>query len=376
MSKKDDLESKTIYTAEGDPIPWLPKDYTNHLDKTTLIFGGTGSGKTTIIDEIMSQLKEHVPNFLVVAPRTSDTVYRQKLPSRCIKEDLTKKKLQQIWKRQFDVTQLYNTANDIKILEELFKKAPDRTSIAKLELIKKRAVELIKDIESSPNLCFGKKKAQKTAVKDLMTQKSKDFYRETIRSNRHILERMHLSPREKIALEYLDLNPRFCLIIDDCSEQFSTWMKYFKKDESNPFECIFYKGRHNYITLVFASHDDKLVDAKLRKNARVTIYTNSQALVASTGKATNGFTPKERREAMRYATRVFGEENDGIPTHQKLCFVREDHRPFKYTIANLYPEFSLGCDPLKSMASKMPRKEDNLSTNPYVKDLFKKEKFD
>jgi molybdopterin-guanine dinucleotide biosynthesis protein len=375
MTTKEDNDNKTIFTAEGDPIPWLNKDVNNHLDKTTLIFGGSGSGKTTIVEEIMYQLKDHIPNFLVVAPRTSDIAYRRKLPARCIKEDLTKKKLQQIWKRQFDVTQLYNTANDINVLEDLFKKAPDRDSIVLLEGIKRISNKYIRDVDSS-NADFGKKKAQKTAMEELAIKKTKSLYKEAIRKNKHILERMDLLPREKIALEYLDLNPRFCLIIDDCSELFSTWMKYFKKDEPNPFECMLYKGRWNYMTLVIAAHDDKLIDSKLRKNSRVTIYTNSQSLVASISKTANGFTPKEKRESMRYATRIFGEEKDGIKTYQKLCYVREDNQPFKYTIANQYPDFSLGCDPLKSMASKMSSKEDNLVSNPYVKDLFKKEKYD
>ena len=58
MESIDSVDSKTIYTIEGTPIPWLAKNAYNHLDKTTLIFGGTGSGKTTVIEEILFLLKE------------------------------------------------------------------------------------------------------------------------------------------------------------------------------------------------------------------------------------------------------------------------------------------------------------------------------
>lgn len=369
------MDDKTIYTTEGDPIPWFPKDVNNHLDKTTLIFGGTGSGKTTVIEEILYLLKDYVPNFLVIAPRTSDAAYRRKLPSRCIKDDFTKERLQKLWNRQYYATQLYNTANDINILESLFKVAPDRESIVMLEAIKRKASDMIKVIEMSPNLDFGQKKAQKTAIEELQIKKIKIIYRDAVRKNKHMIERNpDLTTQQKIALEYLDFNPRLCLIIDDCSEKFQVWMKFFKKNEVNPFESIFYKNRWNYLTLVFAAHDDKLVNTELRKNSRVTVYTNSQALVTSINRAGNGFTPKEKKEAMRYATKIFGDEEKGVKTHQKMCYIREDPHPFKYLIANLYPEFNLACTPIRTMVTKMPKKEDNLAANPFVKDLFKKEK--
>jgi hypothetical protein len=370
----EDLEKKTIRTTKGNPIHWLPKETNNHLDKTTLIFGGSGSGKTTIIEEILYLIKEHVSNYLVIAPQTSDTPYRRKLPARCIKEDLTKKKLQQIWDRQYHVTQIYKTANDIAVLESLFKKSPDRHSHVMVEACRKRAIFYMDKIENDDRYDFGKKRAYKTGIEELTSKKIKQIYKEAIRKNKSILEKMTLQPHEKIALEYLDIDPRFCLIIDDCSEKFQTWMKYFKKGEVNPFDSIFYKGRHNFITLIFASHDDKLVPTELRKNARLTIYTNSQALVASINKTGNGFTLKEKKDAMEYAGRVFGEEKDGIKTHQKLCYIREEIPPFRYTIANLYPDFKLGGAALWNIVSKMPKKEDNLSSNPFAKDMFDKKK--
>ena len=369
-------ESKTIFTSNGSPIYWLPKDPQNHLDKTTLIFGGSGSGKTTIIDELLYQLKDYIPNFLVIAPRTSDTTYRKKLPSRCIKEDLTKRKLQQIWDRQYNVTQLYNTANDLTVLESLFKRRPDRETYVMLTAIKKRASEVINEIENKKELDFAQKKSQKIAIEELLSKRIKTLYKTFITKYKSMLENLELTPHERIAVEYSDLNPRFCLIIDDCSEKFQSWMKYFKKGEINPFESIFYKGRWNYLTLIFAAHDDKLVNPELRKNARVTIFTNSQALVASINKAGNGFTSKDKKEAMEYASRVFNEEKLGVKSHQKLCYVREDIHPFRYTIANLYADFTLGCYSLRDLVSKLPKKDDNLKSNPFVKELFKKDKFE
>jgi len=372
----DDL--KTLYTVDNESIPWFSKHVDNHLDKTTLIFGGTGSGKTTIIEEILYLIKDHIPNILVIAPKTSDHAYRQKLPSRCIKEDLTKTKLQKIWNRQYYATQLYNIANDINILESLFNLAPNRESIVLIEAVKRKASEMIRAIDTS-NLDFGKKRAQREAIEELRLKRIKTIYKDSIKKNMSILERMtsKMNDQQRTAIEYIDFNPRFCLIIDDSTEKFQVWMKYFKKGEVNPFECIFYKNRWNYLTLIIAAHDDKYINTEFRKNSRVTIYTSSQALVTSIDRKGNGFTPKEKKAAAAYASRVFGADDDpnvkaDVKTHQKLCYIREDPRPFKYTIANRYPDFYLGCGPLRSLVSKMPKRDDNLAANPFVKDLVKK----
>ena len=265
-------------------------------------------------------------------------------------------------------------ANDMKILEELFKIAPSRDSIVILEILKRKAKDAIRTIEMSSNFDFGQKKTQKASVEELLMKKTKATYRDAIRNNKSIIERTaSLTPQQKIALDYLDLNPRLCLIIDDCSEKFQVWMKFFKKSEVNPFESIFYKNRWNYLTLVFAAHDDKLINTELRKNSRITIYTNSQALVTSINRTGNGFTTKEKKEAMSCASKIFGEEEKGVKTHQKFCYVREDAHPFKYLIASLYADFTLGCEPLRTLVAKMPKKEDNLAANSFVKDMFKKE---
>jgi ABC-type glutathione transport system ATPase component len=110
----------TLYTDDNEPIPYLQVDVKNYLDKTTLIFGGSGSGKTTMIEEIMYDARNHIPIYLVIAPITSSEPYKRKLPHSCIKEDLTKKKIIQIWERQTKITEVYKVANDLNILAQLF----------------------------------------------------------------------------------------------------------------------------------------------------------------------------------------------------------------------------------------------------------------
>lgn len=367
-------DCKTIYTKNGEPIKWITRTADSYLDKTTLIFGGSGSGKTTIIEEILYLCNKYIPNYIVIAPKTSDKAYRNKnLPIRCIKEDLTKEKLQIIWKRQYNITQMYNIANDVTILENLFNKAPDRQTFVMIQAIIKRASDKTEEIQRNHILNFAQKKSQTSNVKELCAKKIKSLYKKSIRQNREILSSKSidgkLTDKEKVALEYLDINPRLMIIIDDSTEKFQSWMKLFKKGEINPFESIFYKGRWNYITLLFAAHDDKIIVPELRKNARITYYTTSQSLMASLNKAQSGFTTQEKKFAQRCAEVLFTDEEDGVKSWQKLCYVREDTSPWRYVIANLYPEFIIGSEPLHNLVNKMPKIEDGLNNNPYLKNI-------
>lgn len=373
MSTQQD--DKSIFTDDGEELKWMPKNTEFYLDKTTLIFGGTGSGKTTIIEEVLYLVKDYIPNYIVVASENSMKAYKNKLPPRCIKKDLSKKKIQQIWDRQFYTTQLYNTANDINVLESLFHKMPDRESIVMLNAIKKRALECIKSIETSPNLDFAQKKSQKTAIEELQLKRVKELYKAAIRKNQGYLGSQQLTPLEKIALEYLDLNPRLMIIIDDCTDKFEMWMKYFKNSEVNPFNSIFYQGRHNYITFVFASHNDKIIKSELRQNSRVSIFTESKSATTSfVTRQSNGYTKDEQKAGVKFTNRVFKTETNGVKNHQKLCYVREDPYTFRYTIANCYPDFTLGCTAMYDLSNKMPKKNDSLTTNPYIKNLLKSKK--
>ncbi len=367
-------EDKTIYTDDKKPIYWLEKDYKHYLDKTTLIFGGSGSGKTTIIEEILYLCSDYIPCYLVIAPKTSNHAYRDKLPDKCIKEDLSKRKLQQIWARQSNITNIYNIANDIEVLKRLFLKANIPSEKVKVDSVERATEVRIRDIENDPNLNFAMKKSKKSVLENMLKEKLVEFYKSTIKRYYEHLNVLDLQDDERVALTNLDINPRFMIIIDDSSEKFKGWMKLFKKPETNVFESIFYRGRWNFITLVFAAHDDKIVDTELRKNARITIFTNSSALNASLNKVSSGYGKKEKEEIANISNKIFANE-EIIKTNQKFCNVREDPKPFRYTIADCYPNFKLGSKPFVTLLSKIPTEKNRLQDNPFLKDILNKKKF-
>lgn len=372
-NKKYQEDDKTLYThgKERIPIRWLEQAVEDYLDKTTLIFGGSGSGKTTMVEETMMLCKKYIPHYIIIVPRTSDKAYRKKLPGRCIREDITKKKLVQIWKRQINLTQCYNVANDVNILEMLFNRITDRETELVIKIITNRTIEYIKLINTNAELNFADKRTQIALLEEKKAAKIKKHYKDSIRLHRNKLFKQDLSDKEVTALTYLDVNPRLMLVIDDCTEKFQGWMKLFNKSEDNIFESILYRGRHNFITLIIAAHDDKIIATELRKSARVIKFGTSQALVASLQKAGSAYNSVEKRQAMLIASTIYNNDDGGLKTHKKVCYLREDPFPFRYTIATLYDDFKLGSAGLWDLVKKMPKQDDKLSSNPFVKDIVK-----
>jgi hypothetical protein len=374
MSKVDD--SKTIKTPHGE-IKWLPKQKEIYLDKTTLIFGGSGSGKTKIIEEILFLIKDDVPNFIAVADGNSKGVYTSKLPERCIKDNLTKAQLIGIWDRQSSITRCCNIANDIKWLESLYRKVADRETENKIKMYDLSYQSISYKIETSSILNFAQKKDQLAQLIETNTKFKRDFYKSCIRKKADFLKGHQLLDQEKIVLEYFDMNPKLTIILDDVSDKFQKWMGYFKRNETNPFDSIFFQGRHNNITLIFAAHDDKIVDTEFRKNARNVIFTASQTLISSMGRKGNGFSKQEIKKVEAITPIIFGtEDGSGEKKYQKFCYVREDPFPFRYTIANIYPDFLLGSEYLRRLIDNMPKKENEIYHNKFAMAVLKDKKVD
>ena len=359
-------DEKTLYTDDGVSIPWFTSDTDAYLNKTTLIFGGSGSGKTTIIEEILVHLQKACPNFLVIAPKTSRKAYSKKFPKRCIKEDLTKQKIEAIWQRQYYVTQMYNIANDMTVMESIFEKKPDRETKLLIAAIKKRTETFIDGVRrSSEN--WATKKGQITRIEELQEKRIRALYKKYIIKNQESLKRITLNKKQMVAVEYVDFNPNFTLVIDDSSEKISKWLKYWKKgNEESPIEKIFFKGRWQNITLVLGAHDDKFVPPELRKNGRNTIFCERSALIAGLNKQSSGYTKDQKKTAEKMALSIFDDESSKFRTHKKFVYVREDAKPFKYFIANLYPEIKMGCDALYDLAKSMPKQEDDFDSNPFL----------
>jgi len=369
----------SIYTDDGYEIPWMDWIVDNYIDKNTILLGPTKSGKTYIIKAILYLLRQLIPNVLLVAPKTTQVQYVGLIPEICMLEDLTKDRMEKLWKRQEDAKQAYDIANDMPTLESVFRKCNDRQGLILVEAIKKASSTRIDKIERDPNIEFNAKKTQRSLIEALSKKKMLEIYKKSIRTYREaLLKSPHLSIREKIAVEFLDFNPRLLFIIDDCSEMFSNWHAMFPKGKSvNVFECIFFRGRWAMITMIIAAHDDTYLKPGMRKNASNIIWTHTTSLGAYINRPNSGFSLQDKKLMAKVGDRVFTPEvaqGKMTDTLQKMVYTRVTAPAYRYTIAEVHDDFKFGSTKLWEADAKMPRKEADLEQNQFLKKEYVKPK--
>jgi hypothetical protein len=353
------MDDKSIHLADRTKLRWFPKTYKYYLNKTTIVYGRTNSGKSTIIEEIMFLCKDYVPTIFVVAPtNSSNNAYTNKIPSQFILKDLDVVWLDKLLTRQKNSAGAYINANKIDLLKRLFDIISDSTSQnLEMSIIKKASSSIIFVEESSMD--FSHKKSQKAQILEDRDTMLKKLYKTSIRFNKVVLENdKHLSKPEKAALSFLDFNPNIMLILDDCASKFK---KLYKK--SSAIKEIFYEGRHYFFTTVIAAQDDKEIDSELRKNTTISMFTTSQAATSNFERASNGYAKHERLHAKQCTESVFKQDENDIKHFRKLVYIQNESDPFRYTIADMYDEFRMGSLPMWEYSERIGKKNDNINKN-------------
>lgn len=359
-------DDKSLFLSDRTKLRYFLKSYKWFLNRTTIAYGRTNSGKSTIIEEIMYLCKEYIPTVFVIAPtNASNGTYTNKIPSQCIRKKLEVEWLDKFLSRQKQSSDAYNNANKLEILKRLFDRISDETS-QNLELtIAKKSKNSIIFIEES-NMDFPQKKNQRAQILEDRDNMLRKLYKTTIRFNKVNLEQMSdINKAEKAALSFLDFNPNVMLILDDCA---STFKKLYKK--SSAMKEIFYEGRHYNITTIISAQDDKEIDSELRKNTTISIFTSSQAATSNFERAANGYAKHEKTRAKCCIETVFKQDENDIKHYQKLVYVQGEADPFRYTIADIYDDFRMGSIPMWEFSDKLKSRGDTLSKNNVLIDKY------
>ena len=359
-------EDRSLFLSDRTKLRWLTKSHNDYLNKTTIIYGRTNSGKSTIIEEIMYLCKDFIPTVFVVAPtNSSNNAYTDKIPSQFILKELDVEWLDKFLSRQKNSAGVYINANKIDILKTMFVRIADDTALALEISIVKKAHSSIMYIEES-SMEFIEKKKQKAQIlvdRDDMLRK---LYKTSIRHNKVSLEqRSDLNKSEKAALNFLDFNPNVLLILDDCASKFK---KMYKK--SSAIKEIFYEGRHYFITLIISSQDDKEIDSELRKNTTISIFTTAQSATSNFDRTSNGYPKHEKIRAKLCTEIVFKQDDNDIRHYQKLVYIQNQSDPFRYTIADIHDDFKMGSKPMWDYSEKIKSKRDNLNKDNPLFDKY------
>lgn len=313
----------------------LDKTYKHYLNKSTILFGASGSGKSTILIDILYQLKDHVPLVFVFSP-TSDTnnAFDGIVPGPLIYQNVEIEILTSIYNRQQAATKIFNTVNNINTLKSIF------VAIATPEELRLESLA----IENANRILSKKNISDLTRLRDDYLIK---LYKKSIRGKKELAAIRSPGTVTQYVLKYLDFNPNCVVVLDDCGAV----LKKFQKEEV--VKKIIFQGRHSYINIILTLQDDLNLDSSIKKNAFVNIFTTARCATAYFERGSNSFSRKDKELAARSILSTFAAGSD----FKKLVYIRDDLEPFRYVVADIHDNFRFGNSHLWDMCNKISKKD-------------------
>lgn len=324
-------------------LPELELDYKDFLNMSTLLYGESKGGKSTIIIDILYHLKPHVEQVVVFCPTDKlNNTYSAILPQPFIHYKIDANVITQIMERQAAFAEVYKRAQNPAIIERLFNIVADN-----------EAKMIVRKLEASIT------KTSSAALKAALAEFKMKLWKHTITTHKSRLARVKLTEQEAHTLKYLNFNPNIAIIFDDCSDQ----LQKLSKMES--IQQMFYQGRHNMVTFLIACHDDTLIPKGLRESAFVRVYTSPEMARRSL------LRDKSKNDKETNNVRVDAIKSAFVPLesakYQKLVYIRERNAFYRFT-AKPRPSFSF-CSPVLRRYCDMIKSDPNelSKNNPYMK---------
>lgn len=341
---------------------------TNLLNKGIILYGATGTGKSRIIREFMYKTKHEFPMVVAFAPTNKEKHdYDAIIPKPLVYEDdWGLPDISNIYKRQRMASEIYNAANNIKVLQKLFKRVSSRRDeniLDRIDYLKKKTIRNIKDTYTDVNMRDEKIKE----IEDIFAYKITAFYKQIINPKAKKLEAQDLSEEERIALKYRNLVSKTLVVFDDAYTEIMSIIKMGVKKKDDTIKNFFYKGRHAGITHWYGIQDDK-IDSELRKNAHISVFTTKQVALSYFKRSANNFSMLDQKRAETVINLVFDQKT--IHKHSKLIYSRLDKDPFTYIVAGSYTDkqVQMCSEPVREYCKEVESKESGLDkSNPFYK---------
>lgn len=302
--------SDLIY-IDNKPIPRVDDSRKYFLNVLTILFGPSGSGKSSLIMHILNTVRDVIPMGIVCCPTAaSNGDYDKIIPSECIYDDLTADLMKKIFVRQSNVLAMYSMVRDINTLRPLFNLVADAASsdkIQKLDKLIRNSITKVRDAYDPDEI--------ESVIEDLQSRYQKKvvkIMRACIKDNCQALSGMNLSEVQKSILNNLEINPNLLLIIDDCAASIKEWR------DLEETKKLFFQGRHFKVTTIISFQNESILPVPLRSNAHISIFTTKKIATTYFLKASSGVSPDERKWIEKIAAIIFAIGDDSRANHKKL----------------------------------------------------------
>ncbi len=365
-----------LVSEGGQRVPRLSLHPSLFIDRTTVLYGPSNTGKTVIVKNIMRLLDGHVEQILVVAPTEPSNRsyegyvhdplihYRMHLPDPKDKRDTDQKAalrfLERIYQRQDMMAAIYKRANRPEVLAGLYarlspkERAEGDRYIASFERKRRRVVEAVRRQHArDPGRCLAQVKTVDEKFQRVLVLVYKKYLAPALGG---LWERRDLTEDEQYTLHYLNFNPRLLLIFDDCAAELKP---FFNKEV---FRKLFYQNRHSFISVVLCCQDDTDLPTNLRKNAFVSVFTEPIVCHSNFDRVSNKFQKATKAYVDEIIPVVFGVK------YRKLVYIREDPRQqhFYHLTCDCPPPFMFGSAALAELCNTVRSEGVTIDKeNPY-----------
>jgi hypothetical protein len=301
------------------------------LNKSVIFYGGSGTGKTFTIYYFMHLMKELFPVVFIFAPTNDEKHdFDDIVPTPLIYSEFGLDDIKKVYLRQKAATNIYNMANNLKVLHSLF----HRVASSKARLVYRKMVALRQKVLDQIPLTYTSEAMRRSKTKDVLELfkfKFIKFYKRVFCPHIKQLLTKSLTQEEKFAIRYVNFNPRALAVFDDSTVEILNLIKEGKKKvkgmtsaNGEHIKNFFFKGRWANITHWYAFHDDAGLDTGIRKNAFYSIFCGPQVALGFFSRANNGLTPADRKRAEAVIATVFDETK--APPKTKLVYSRDENK--------------------------------------------------
>lgn len=347
MSRKTKKSDAKANNVKIEPLDFIKDDFIN---RTTLLLGASETGKTKIILDILHLIKDDVPICYAFSPtnEVNDT-FTKIIPKSFIDNDVDVEKLESIIKRQEIRLKIYKRCNNKNILTDIALKLNPSIN-DKINVINMTYAESIKRLNGNHEKI------------ESLSKKYDDVIIQTLK--KHIKDNLYaknkLSEEERNIIDFLDINIKICLILDDCAATARVWGK------SETIKKIFYQGRHYGITTIISLQNDKEVVPAIRQNAFHVFFTTQPSFNGYFTSKENGFSKEQKANADAAGNEIFKKVN-GKDTFKKPYYNRLKDKMY-YHKATLHPKFIYNSELFEMFNDKEEDTKLNL-TNNFIKTL-------
>jgi hypothetical protein len=346
--------SSTLITASGYKIEKFPDDPHKILNKITIAYGETESGKTVILKYLLKIIRKYVPVPLIVSKEElSNKSYRGHVPDCCIRTTLTLKWLESLQQRQSETMETYQFVNNIDSLKDLAYKVIDtnhKNQEAKIKRIAKREKITLKRKFRTGKIDKNNMKAQRDDITDKRNEFLKWLYKSIIKDNFDKLTKCKLNKTQKMILKFINLNPNVICMIDDFAASLKTW------GSKEVLKNLFYVGRHKHLSTFITCQNDKSLGPDLRENSHLAIFTQRGSAQGYFNVGTNNFSKSDKKKAEEIIERVFTVEpgESASMKNRKLVYERKT-RKYYWILGDPHIKFKLGGKAIWDINEQLPK---------------------